>query len=398
MKVWKLNQKSEIYNNLSNFYPVKIDKKFLLTIKNFNLSFSMKNSDHVDFLASNHIGVYTFKWSSLDDDKFYSLLDVDQQELENIVKNTKGINKEFKVASNKNYIFLVYLMTKTIHSDNNDNIKNELLIELFRTLSYRMISGRITYFFSYNIEENIGHALAEQMTDKFLLKKLGSWNKVIDNKAKDVLEHGYNYKRVCECSTDDIQSVVIDTYNKYNSMIKNMFSLLVDILDKKEITSQSSSFTKDENNEEEYSVANSQVKNSITYVNMHIGSRDIIHPILLKIIAMKTNNDYGNLEQAILKFVNIKDYGLLVTDIISMSIAFINRKGITHRYDRYTDKIITLLKNFYMATSIRTEPMVSVRNKLEKYIDKEVPGKGRSYNKNLATGLFVYITMVTIYK
>lgn len=211
---------------------LKFDKSFLINILTHVNAFTRKDEETIQFLGSNLLGVYSFKW--LNEDKSNWLDNVlkldDERYLEVKLHNLPDINPNFIVSSNLINLSLLWVAHRgltTPHLPKQDGYKiAEAAIML---LQYKFLSSLHTRRFPYPADEAIAVALYESLSRKFSLKKYGTWNNLIKARTDNILsKEGYldtltdfqNDLHIVACVNDienrirSIMNILTENFNK----------------------------------------------------------------------------------------------------------------------------------------------------------------------------------------
>ena len=168
------------YKTLDEVYDIflkkEIGNELYLALKFFRINWTQKSDDYIEFLGNNLTGVQPIRFSTLDEQTFYNILNVDHDSLQKELYKVKGINKDFRTISNATYLTLVYLMHKfSITRELDNKTKEDAVKELYYIFCYKVISSLNSHYFKYNIDVSIAKAINERMTARYLVKRFNSW-------------------------------------------------------------------------------------------------------------------------------------------------------------------------------------------------------------------------------
>jgi hypothetical protein len=286
------------YKDLKEFFSiickdVKFDKRLYDKLKNFRLNFITKNEEHQAFFGDKLLGVHIVRFSSLDDVELVeNIYGLDINFCTKEIYKVKGINKDFKVASN----FIYHLLLYTAHRFATDPVmgKNEKTLETYikepiLIMEYRMFSGLYSWYFKYPFSKEIANTALQQLSNKYLIKQLDSWEDFFEYRVKDFIGNkSPYYKQLIKYTTEDAVNIIITLQTKLRSVFKNIASIMYRIKEQEEeVISKESMFHQDGNMKE----FSSGIKPMIEKVKLLYNNRiDFIDTDLIKFIENMFNN------------------------------------------------------------------------------------------------------------
>lgn len=210
---------------------LKCDKTLYKKIQRFRLAWSQKSDEYIGFLSSNLLGVHIVRFSANDDYMFLTdTLNIDMRSLKEDIISLPDVDKNWKIASNPVNMTIIYLMHLAIVSKDIGSYKDKLLIELFYIFNYKIMSSLIFHSFKYPADENLAMATYERLSNKFILKKVESWQALFTYRTKDITDtKSIHYDRLKRLTTDDAVIVINSLYNKIKKTFYTMYSVLMDV-------------------------------------------------------------------------------------------------------------------------------------------------------------------------
>ena len=339
-------------------------KKTYLNIKNFRLNWIQRTPEHIDFLGTNLMGVYSLRFTIPDEDLWYLTLDVDKKQLQQDIYQTKGIIKSMKTISSAFYnlsVYLMHLYTTGVNTGLKEHEKTDAIKEIFFVMVYKMTGSINSQRFKYPCPPEIAKAAHERLSNKFLLKRFNSWQEVFDYKTLDVLPKGIHYPRLIKYNTDNANRIISDIQTKLRDIYRNVYSIIMEIKDDNTAKIKSTSLLKEGDDEEGYNGITNREDKYISYLTTNIRSyndiynEDIIN-LLLTIYTVLTK---PNVEKVLKYFTdnydNNKDIKEIVEKCVPISIAYLTRKEITCNYTKHIYDIIIALKGYFGTTKTKDE-------------------------------------------
>ena len=147
-----------------------------------------------------------------------------QLEMKRIINDIPAIDPNFKIASDPFNIFCIWVTHLVLVSTLPDKLKYDTAMSVLRFLQYRFFTSIVNYRFRYKPNETVMQTTFESLSDKFDIKRYGTWKAVIDARAQDFLSpKSIHYKTLINGGDDkaflyvitDIQSRMRSQINLY---------------------------------------------------------------------------------------------------------------------------------------------------------------------------------------
>lgn len=365
---------NDLLPSMKSLLPnVVIDKSFLKRIEAFNYRWLFKNDDHIEFFGGATIGVQTVRFSKLDDNIFYDTFDIDFKSVEAGILKIKSIDHKRQVSSNPHYLILIYFMYLTLHAEKlSDKEKKAIIEQLYYTFAYRVISGRMVHYFPYPLDPNIAKTVLEKLSNRYILKKCGSWNKMLEYRAKDILPGGLHYKALDKFDPDKVQYIIADLYNRLKDVFKNIYPIIIQVKENKEAIGTTSSTAQIGDDDEHYSddmVSSGQYVDYIKSIIFDQGT--LIRYELVTVVAKRVGKiTPDDLLRSIsnLKEIEPKPLYTVLEEIIPNTLDFLYRKGITSNYTRNIFSIVNMLKGYLLANKVKHKAVLLVKDLFLDYV------------------------------
>ena len=385
---------------------ITYDKAFYIQLMKFRLGWVNKNPNYALFLGGNLLGNIPIRFSSADDDMFFiDILGVDESVMREDIYKLKGINKAWKVTSNPMYLTLVYLMHK--YSDKPTDLLQAAITELYYIFAYKAFSSLVSYFFKFDADEGLARAVYERLSNRYLIKELGSWHKVFEHRARDVLPGGLHWARVKNLNTDNSTRIIMDLQTRLRDIVKNIFRVLIEVRDNNEKIHSSSLIQTGEDNDSIREVINSPSR-IIEYGNRIAGMpSDFINYKVVSFVnsIMSQHADNNEKFNALLKLIseniqqinekhkklNPNTHDTFVGDIINITIEYNARKGISNDYFGNVHSMLLNMKGFLSSSSVNNPLVKNIKyitsTYAQKVLNTTVPWKV----SNMTISVILYI-------
>lgn len=387
---------------------IKYDESFYKKIKQYRLAWAQKGDIYIEFLGSNLTGVHPIRFSSLDDAKFFvDLINVDQTDLQQDLYKVTGINKDWNVTSNAMYLTLFYFMHQYTNAKLPEKIKTDCIKELYYIFAYKAVSSLITEWFKYSTSPALAKAAYERLSNRFLIKRFGTWQNVFEYRAGDLLPpKGLHYKRLISGTAEDAISVISDMQGRLRDNIKNYYAVLNDVKEKNEKINSSSIIGFDyEDGKEVFKDLPDRPDSYILYVRNIIGkTNDFIVDDLIHLMSVLSSNLDAAKFTAVLKYISSdpKIYSDPKNDFIAISIqntmAYTRSKGITGEYNKRTLEILKMMKGYWSSSSVKDADVKNIKKYLYDIASKAINSKTKSLISTISISILLYIFLRSLYK
>lgn len=407
---YKVNiDKSSIKDIKDVFYyhlnGLNFDKELINKLNMFRLAWSQKDDIYIEFLGSNLLGVHPIRFSENDENNILvNILNIDKNTLKTDIFNLEDIKKNWKITSNAANLTLMYLMHGFIKSDLSKELKEEALKLCYYIFAYKIMGSLIAWYFKFNVEIPIAKAVYERLSNRFLIKKYGTWQAVFEHRAADVLPGGTHYRRLEELTTIDAMYALSDLQGRLREIVKYIYTVLIEVKNNNEKIYSTSVIEKDEEGE--------QVKDNTNRPDMYVGylrsvfnsKTDFINDDLVYLVT-KINNklDIDKFVQT-LQYMSdnlqpkIGDKDDILEHTINITISYLRTKNIVGDYHSKAYEILMLMKGYWSSSSVKD---VEVKY-LKKYtydIAEKATGKKTSWMlATISISVLLYIFLRSIYK
>ena len=198
-------------------------------LRSFRTDFASKNQDHISFFGGNLTGVNVVRFSPYDRDVFFNeICSIEEDELYDELCEADAINPAWQVSSdafNHLCMWLIHLFLTSPKLDNRAKVAGA--VEAATIVYYKFITSILFHFFKYPVDEQVAKAVYAQMSNRYSIKQLGTWNKVIEDKVMKLIDKkSIHYKTLM--NYDDDQAIIYlinDTQGRIKDLIKNIYAI-----------------------------------------------------------------------------------------------------------------------------------------------------------------------------
>lgn len=381
---------------------IKFDKRLFMNLYKFRIRWANKNQDHISFLGGNLIGVHSVVFSNLDFEYFFiEILKCDAEKLQKEIYSVDGINPDFNVSSDALYLTTMYLVHGFLfESDLSKDDKIAAAREAYYIFAYRAISSLITHYFKYKLDSQVALVVYERLTNRFKLKQLGSWQKLFEYRSKDLIEtSGLHHNTLKKFNTDDIVKLVNDVQGRIRETIRNIFAVLMEVIESGETFTKSTLLERNLNEEEGIkSIINREDKYT-NYIKsiVHYENTFIQHDLIYVIENLITNLDKGLLIET-LQWISLqtdKKYNDIINnlleEVISISIGYLIDKEQSMHNLNNIGNLLTTLRGLWISSRGDKRNIETIKYLGDKLVATATRRKTKWMIINIRIGLFLYI-------
>lgn len=389
----------------AHFAHVKFDRSFVNRIYQFQLGFVNRNSDHLDFFGSNLLGVHVVRFKDSDVTLFYdTVVDVDYDALTKSIRELDSINHDFKVASDILNLTLFYVMHRCLTAESLIPLHRErAAYDAALIFIYRCIAALISAWFKYPTDPKIAQAAYANLSNKHLIKKLGSWNKLADYRTKDLTsKNGLHLKTITSFTDDEeILKAIKDAQNRIRDIFKNYCAEFYKVHGQGDTIGVTSATFLDAEGEETVKEKTKSVENVVTYLrNVILDKNSFIKDDLVNIIVRINSNTSFRMVKSTLTWLS-ESYGSSkhfkqIDEFLSLVVVqsmYMIEHNMEVKHLRDYPHILVNLKNLYLSTRTTDADVEKIREMGYDLIKASNPGISKSLILSTRTSIILYLTL-----
>lgn len=396
------------------FGQVTFDKKLIKELTGYHVYLSNMNSEHIQFFGGNLLGVQVLRFTPRELRKLFgTILDIDYQALERAVRKVPTIYHENSISGDILNLTLFYMMHRFLSAtDLTDDQKHRGAYDAALIFCYRCCFALTNNYFSYPAQPAIAQAAYANLSNKHLIKKLGTWSRLCDYRAERIIEKtgeggkpGLNYQHLVLFNDDiKVTSMIQDSQGRF----KSVFSIYYDEFDKVhksgESISSTSSTIKDADGDIVLKDRVKGVENYINYLTTALSDGDgFIDRDLVTVAADMNGNTSFKTILSVLEWMTEayhmpKYSGVIdkfISDVLVQAFFYIEHNvPISKRKDLVY--VMTTLKNLFLSTRSTDPGLLSIREQGEKLLKAYSKGMTASLMKPTRSAIILYIILRAI--
>jgi len=388
-----------------HFLGVKFNNKLAKLLYGYQLDYINQNKEYLEFYGGNLLGVQVIRFKDSDVIKLFdNVLSVDYFALEEDFNTVTTINLTYKISGDLFNQTIMYLLHRfLISKELTDNEKNRALYDIALIFFYRCIAALSSYYFRYPADPKIAQAAYAKLSNKFIIKQLGSWNKVMDYRAKALIDkQGIHYKNLIKFNDDDtIVYAINDSQGRIRDLVKNYYREFNKVHVSGDGVGTTSSVVKNEDGEDSIKEKTKSVEAYDVYMqNAIIDKNTFINNELITLISKINSNSSFRIIKHTLEWMFENHSNIIHNKLIHefMHLVIIhsfyliqNNIGISHLNDY--QHILGNLKNLYLSTRSNDKDLLRIREIGEKIVLLANAKANKGLVSSTRTSIILYIVL-----
>lgn len=226
------------------FKDVKFDKKLLDSLVKFNIDFITTNDEIKDMMGSRLFGCFHVSYTQYHKNIFYQdLFGFNYDDAVDAVKKISSIPRNFKVARDDVNLITFYIAHRFLTSSLDKKDKERGAMEILNYFGYRAIVLLNANYWPFPITRGKAASVIEVLSGNYLITKMKNWNEYVHYRSDAYLKSKF-LKLLQSFDKDrDIPNAIVDLYNRYKDVMKNIYRELEFLEDTNHIRTTSSVVT-----------------------------------------------------------------------------------------------------------------------------------------------------------
>jgi hypothetical protein len=353
-----------------NFTHVKFDSKLAERLYKFQIGYINQNSEHLEFFGGNLLGVQVIRFKDSDLRRFYEeVVNVDLTVLTKDIRDLDTIDHSHKVGSDIFNLTCMYLIHGFLKSNLiNDSKKKRATYDVALIFFCRCLAALLSHYFKYPADPHVAQMTYANLSNKYLIKKLGSWHALVDYRAEEVAgKSGIHLKNLYNFSDDStITYAISDSQGRIRDMIKNYYAEFMLVHESgSRIASTGGTFF-DADGEETIKDKTKSVESDVQYMLQTLSDQNsFIKQDLIAVIVNINKNTSAKMLRTVLQTVyngSTGEHTKLMQEFIQRVVIFtyhiLNQNNIGNLRDY--PMVLTNLKNLYLATRSSSKELIEI--------------------------------------
>ena len=386
------------------FMDVKFDANVAKALYQFRVGYMTGNREHMEFFGGNMIGVNTLRFKDSDVNNFFAIFDMSYQEVIQQVRQVTTIDHKFKVGSDVFNLTCMYLIHRFLTSKNPVGLIEKATYDVAMIFFCRCCAALISANFKYQADPKVAQMAYANLSQKYLIKKLGSWNRVLDYRVKALLDKRESpHKRTFLFFDEDpkIQYAITDSQGRIREMFKGYYSELMMVNAEGGSISIQKSLTTDAEGDEALREKTHGPENYVFYLREIVtDEQTFIRDDFLQLVSRSNTNTSLRAVKTTLEWISKastdpKHYKL-VDDFLTRSMvmmAYFMQYNIEASRQKDLNYVLANLKNLFLSTRSVDPDLLYLRELGEKIIDHSQGKMSVSLMMATRTAVIMYICL-----
>lgn len=388
-----------------HFEKTKFDNKLAKLLYQYQISYVNASQEHLEFFGSNLLGVHVVRFKDSDVARFYDdVIDVDYYRLTQRLRQVTTIDHSFRISGDILNLTLMYVVHRCLSSElMGQDQKSRAAYDAGLIFFYRCISAIQSYNFRYPADPKIAQMAYANLSNKFLIKKLGSWHKVMDYRSKDLIDKsGLHYKGLLGFEDDDATVYAInDSQGRVRDLYKNYYAEFARVHAEGSNIGVTSATWIDAEGEE---TVREKTKSTEAYVG-YMRQAIVDKPTMVKdelvtlIVKINSNTSFrmvkATLEWLCENYIDSKHHRA-IDEFISSTVVqslYLIEQHVQPRHRKDYAHILVTLKNLYLSTRTTDAEIEKIRTSGYKLVRLANGRVSDSLTLSTRTSIVLYLTL-----
>lgn len=358
---------------------VKWDDQLAKELYLFRVQYVTKSREHMEFFGGNTLGVQIVHFKDADRNKFLDIFDLNYDDLKYAIKNATNIVHKYLVAGDPLNLLMMYTIHRyTVERNISEKTRKQAKHDTASIFFQRCIAILLSDYFHYPADPKIAQTAYSNLSKKFLIKELGSWNRVIDYRADALIAKSSPHVKTFERFDDGnkIQYAVKDSQGRIKSLILGYYSELETVRIEGGAIGITKSTSTNEEGDEVLSVKTKSPENHVYYLRQVLTDpQTFVVEELLKVVGKNNTNTSVRAVRSVLvwmseNFSSPKHHKLIddfVVKTVVQAVFFLNTV-IEPTKQQDLAYVITQLKNLFLSTRSVDPDLLELREIGEKIV------------------------------
>lgn len=399
-------------------YKVEITHQILQQLEHWCIHYELYK-DHPQVLNTPYLGMGNMFFTESHQNEVFDIFNIDRKAFSDDIEIIETIDTSRYVSSDPFNIMIVWVAHLISNSKLTQQMKHQGMVTLFKILHYKFFTSLVNRRFPHKANEGIMRATIESLSNKFEIVSLGTWKRVIESRAEDIVsERSIHINSIREFKDDKkILYVITDAQTRLRDRIHLITARFHEIKDEGKAISTYTAVTtvggdkilKDTSGALSAMVSNishnilsSQqfIDNEAIKLLCGLNKTNELKPYMLKSLIIRftdvavLQNKKGQLddESLIEGHKVITGHRALITSIIQTTYRTCINNGVNMKNKQ---EIFRTTGNIFRSSQIQDESVLLIKRSVENFV-KLFPGTSRANTQSaLRTNFILYVILLT---
>lgn len=379
-----------------------VDAALAKRVHNYRIAFLNRNEAHIAFFGGNLLGVHPVRFRTSDRQLWFdAVLKMDEIEVKDGLMEVPSIDPTFKVSSdtfNESCIWLMHAFWKCSMPEGQ---RLAAARDVALILQYKLISSLMAHYFPFDADEATAITTYAELSRKFALKQYGSWGKLLEARADDIVGDSSIHAKTWREYNDD--KAVVYMINDIQGRLRETVNSLCEVFYRVKESGKKFALVSSTMEQDGLQVVQDKKSNYQTYTRYLkeiLGDKvSFIRGELTSIVCDAMHTMPPKLFEETLEWLcanhNSKhpEVEALVDGVLNHAYDYVthSRELNANRVD--IGLLISRLRALYMASRMADPALISCKLLADKVVMQAVKTKNPSILASLRTGLELYICL-----
>lgn len=384
------------------FTGIKFDEPLAKALYKFRVGYMSANKDHMEFFGGNLLGVNIVRFKDSDVNNFFALFDLEYKEVVDQVRRVTTIDHNFKVGGDVFNLTVMYVIHRFLNSPVNQITRQKACYDTAMIFFCRCCAALICANFTYAADPKVAQLAYANLSQKYLIKRLGSWNKVLDYRTLALLDKKESpHSRTLQFFDEDpkVQYAISDSQGRIREMFKGYYSEFMIVHQQGDSLTIQKSFVTGAEGEDVLREKTTGPENYIYFIREIIPDREtFIRGDILQIVSRNNSNTSLRAVTTTLEWLvdgsmdpkkhkQVDDFVCRVLVLMAHFMQY-NIESNRHRDLAY---VLSTLKNLFLSTRSADPDLIKVREMGEKIVTEAQGKLSTSLMMATRTAVIIYI-------
>lgn len=394
-----------------HFKDVKFDNKLAVDLYKYHIYMSTMNAEHIQFFGGNLLGVNTLRFVPRDVRKFFdTVINVEYTALEKDIRSLDTIYHENTISGDIFNLTLFYIIhrfytTQLLPEPRRMRAAYDTALIFCYRCTFALTNAR----FRYAVDPKVAQAAYANLSNKHLIKQLGTWKKLCDYRATRLVEKtskqgkpGQNYARLYLFNDDiEVTSMIQDSQGRFKSIFRSYYDEFDKVHSDGESIAVTAATIVDADGD---IVLKERTKGTESYVNY---ARDLINDtigfldkdLMTVVVDMNKNTSFRMVNSTLEWIANAyhdpkynKLIDQFITDVVVQGMYYIEY-NIPVSKKKDVPFIMTTLMNMFLSTRSKDPQLLAIRDQGEKLLRASDKGISNSLMTATRSAVILYIIL-----
>lgn len=394
---------------------LKIDKSLIKKLIRYKVEFITKSEEYSEFFGGNLIGCYNVRFTDVDREKWFGdILNIDESQVDK--RLDKLIPKKYLIVAGDNMnISCVWLAHSIYNSKLSDKDKEVGMAIAMEVMQYKFITSRLWQHWRYTCSKIEAENTIAKLSNKYSIKRKGSWNNVIHDRALDIINvkssiHNNTIKYMDKdyfpngSEGQCVAYLINDTQSRIRDMLKNIYNVFItNHKEEKMIQSDNKMSTFD--GEEELKTEITNQSKYIQYINAILPDYNSFMKSQLYDVIVKSNTTMSPkyLRQSleyISKHYNEGSTGIklatTVNNLMEYTFSYLSTNNEFTRKGNDLSWVLGKMKGIISSSRAVDENLFKIRKDIEDIVKIATKTNSKPNIAATRTGVILYIVLRTL--